>query len=418
MIAASGRRPSAGAASSKATSRREIMDPLLSPLDPSLRPHAEAMRAWFLGDECRALDLEGLVTAAGERFGALGLHVDRLGFHSRALHPAISVRGVSWLSDVGLHRFEIGYDPLLPQLQADPIVRSVIVDNRPFRGRIDVESDTPFQRHMTEFGIRDLYMVPLFGNGEIVTAVAWGSRTCLSEQAVAFCDAVMSPLRVAVEIRILRDIGATLMATYVGSRAGGLVLAGNIRRGTSTKMEAAIIFCDLRGFTSLSNAIPADEVMGLLDGYFDRVVPAIEGQGGEILKFMGDGVLAVFQDPSQTPSRNCAAALRAARGVLGALTEDIGGRRLETSIALHWGTVLYGNIGAGNRLDFTVIGPAVNLTSRIEGECSPRGEAVLVSDAFAARVPDAQFRSIGSVALRGFAEPVELFAPLFGGADA
>ncbi|MQT11440.1 adenylate/guanylate cyclase domain-containing protein [Segnochrobactrum spirostomi] len=394
------------------------MDTLLSVLDPSLRPHAEALRAWFLSAECHALDLEGLVTAAGEHFGALGLNIDRLGFHSRALHPAISAHGVSWLSGLGLHRFERGYDPVLPELLADPILHRVILDNRPFRGRISVESDTPFQRHMTEFGIRDLYMVPLFGNGEIVTAVAWGSRTGLGEQAVAFCDAVMSALRAAVEVRVLRDIGVTLMATYVGSRAGGLVLAGNIRRGTSTKMEAAIIFCDLRGFTALSNAIPADEVMGLLDGYFDRVVPAIEGQGGEILKFMGDGVLGVFHDPSRTPAQNCGAALRAAQGVLATLQAEISGRRLETSIALHWGTVLYGNIGAGNRLDFTVIGPAVNLTSRIEGECSPRGESVLVSDAFAARVPDARFRSIGRVALRGFAEPVELFAPLFEGTDA
>lgn len=189
---------------------------------------------------------------------------------------------------------------------------------------------------------------------------------------------------------------------------------GQVRRGDAQTITAAICFSDMRGFTRLSAAHPRDTVVSLLNETFTALVEHIEAHGGQVLKFMGDGMLAVFIHPD--PARACAAALQAVTAAQ-RVVEDLGRARQATGeptagvgFGLHHGDVTYGNIGAPGRLDFTVIGPAVNLTARIEALCSRLQQPVLVSADFAEHI-SVPLRSCGHHAMKGATAPAEIFAP-------
>ncbi len=178
-----------------------------------------------------------------------------------------------------------------------------------------------------------------------------------------------------------------------------------------------LLISDLRGFTTLSDRLPGEQVIGLLNNYFDGLVPAIEAHSGEVLKFTGDGLMAIF--PVAADPAASAAALAAAQAARVALAEAIairraeGGAELRNGMALHLGEVLYGNVGSATRLDFTTIGPAVNLTARLETLARDLGRDLVLSAAFAAASPG-PIRSLGRFELRGFGEPQEVFAPADG----
>src|SRR5271168_5172151 len=186
---------------------------------------------------------------------------------------------------------------------------------------------------------------------------------------------------------------ATLTAAleaYLGRRSAARVLAGPLRRGVGETIEAALLFADLRGFTALSESAPPAAVVAALDAWFDRIAGSVHAFGGEVLKFMGDGVLAIFPVVGGSARGACDAALKAvaaARSGMAHLDEARardGLPPLPFGVALHLGEMLWGNIGAADRLDFTAIGPAVNLVSRLEGLCRPLERTVLISGAFAA----------------------------------
>ena len=192
------------------------------------------------------------------------------------------------------------------------------------------------------------------------------------------------------------------------------MLAGPLRRGVGETIKAALLFADLRGFTALSEDNPPSAVIETLNAWFDRIAGAIHAFGGEVLKFIGDGVLAIFPVAGGSPRAACDAALSAvaaARAGMAHLDETRrrqGEPPLPFGVALHLGEMLWGNVGAADRLDFTAIGPAVNLVSRLEGLCRPLGKAVLVSGAFAAET-GAPLIPLGAHALRGIASPCAVF---------
>ena len=211
---------------------------------------------------------------------------------------------------------------------------------------------------------------------------------------------------------------ATLTAAleaYLGRRSAARVLAGPLRRGVGETIEAALLFADLRGFTGLSESAPPSEVIAALDAWFDRIAGAVHAFGGEVLKFMGDGVLAIFPVLGGSPRSACDAALKAVAAARSGMAHLDAARRREGleplpfGVALHLGAMLWGNIGAADRLDFTAIGPAVNLVSRLQDLCRPLDRPVLVSGAFAAET-NAPLIPLGEHALRGVAAPCAVFA--------
>ncbi len=237
-----------------------------------------------------------------------------------------------------------------------------------------------------------------------------------SDAHVALLDGVRHELAAAVEIRYLRFTAKMLMNTYVGPQAGQRVLDGQIKRGMGETIRAAIWFCDLKGFTALSEALSGEPLIELLNDYFDVMTTAIEGEDGEILKFIGDAVLAIFM-PGEDGDRGAARrALTAAQAAETAMAERNGTRaavgkaEIGYGIALHFGDVLYGNVGGQNRLDFTVIGPAVNLASRIEALTRDVDRALLVSGEFAA-LHSGAFEELGNYTFKGITGERPVFAP-------
>jgi len=225
---------------------------------------------------------------------------------------------------------------------------------------------------------------------------------------------ILPVLALVSEIRIKNRLARTLLETYVGSHAGELILAGAIRRGSGTTVRAAIMICDLRDFTRISDNWPRDDVIDLLNDYFDAIAEPIARHGGEILKFMGDGLLAIFPLSQPSACANLLHAVTEARQAMAALNQrnSLTGRApMNYGIGVHVGDVMYGNIGSLTRLDFTVIGPAVNMASRLEALTKQLGRNVLLSRAFADLVErDFDLERVGEYPVRGFSEPIELFA--------
>ncbi len=210
-----------------------------------------------------------------------------------------------------------------------------------------------------------------------------------------------------------RSALAALLEAYLGRRSAARVQAGELSRGTGETIRAVLLCADLRGFTELSQDNAPALVIAALDAWFDRVAGAVHAFGGEVLKFVGDGVLAIFP-VAGPPAIACEAALRAVTAARAGMAHLDKTRQaqglppLPFGIALHLGEILWGNVGAVDRLDFTAIGPAVNLVSRLEGLCRPLGRPVLISGAVAAETRT-QLLPLGEHALRGIAEPCAVF---------
>ena len=225
----------------------------------------------------------------------------------------------------------------------------------------------------------------------------------------------MPELAAAIKSLTVSRIAETLVETYLGRDAGRRVLKGAIARGIADKIRAVLWFSDLKGFTRLVDTLPPKSIMPLLNDYADALVSAIHQQGGQVLKFIGDGVLATFeQGDTVEDCRRVLAATEDAFRRVAALNVRRTAENLPTTgfyLSLHVGDVFYGNIGSADRLDFTVIGPAVNEVTRINGMCRSLDQDVVLSSAFAEAAGPARSRlvGLGRYALRGVARPQELF---------
>lgn len=222
-------------------------------------------------------------------------------------------------------------------------------------------------------------------------------------------------LAIAIKCASLGRVARTLAETYLGRDAGRLVLGGRIERGIADRIEAVLWFSDLSGYTRITDSAPPEQIIPLLNDYAEVVVSAVRDHGGDVLKLIGDGVLAIFTDEDSTKA--CAASIRAATAAgegIAALNQQRAAENLPTThmyLGLHIGEVFFGNVGSQDRLDFTVVGPAVNEASRIAAMCRSVDQSMLVSAAFAAALRDTGPRlvSVGRYALRGVARPQELF---------
>jgi adenylate cyclase len=265
-------------------------------------------------------------------------------------------------------------------------------------------------------GLTDYVAWPLYhthGKRHLVT-FATDRPGGFDDAHIAALLKLLPVLALVSEIRVKNRLARTLLETYVGSHAGELILAGATRRGTGTTVSAAILICDLRDFTRISDNWPRDDVIDLLNGYFDAMSEPIARHGGEILKFIGDGLLAIFPLSEPNACANLLHAVSEARQAMTALNQkngETGRAPLNYGIGVHVGDVMYGNIGSSTRLDFTVIGPAVNMASRLETLTKQLGRTVLLSRAFADFIKnDFELESVGEHPVRGFNDPIELFA--------
>ncbi|UPK34108.1 adenylate/guanylate cyclase domain-containing protein [Bradyrhizobium sp. 186] len=288
--------------------------------------------------------------------------------------------------------------------------------------REDLEQDSSLGRkhaiydEMRAKGLTDYVAWPLYhtlGKRHIVT-FATDRPGGFDDAHIAGLKRVLPVLALVSEIRIKNRLARTLLETYVGSHAGELILAGATRRGTGTTVRAAIMICDLRDFTKISDNWPRDDVIDLLNDYFDAMSEPIARHGGEILKFIGDGLLAIFPLSQPNACANLLHAVAEARQAMVVLNERNSATSrapLNYGIGVHVGDVMYGNIGSSTRLDFTVIGPAVNMASRLEALTKQLGRTVLLSRAFAELVErEFELERVGEYEVRGFSDPIELFA--------
>jgi adenylate cyclase len=370
---------------------------------------------WLTGDESHDLDAQGLLTGLGLRLRRIGIPLDRLVLHVRAIHPEIRGRTLAWApyEAVEIHDRAHGFELVAPL--ANGLLQQISERREPFVVHLD-EFDRPDWAEIDVFKDRNLVefvFLPLRNADGVVASAAFCTQrnSGFTPAERAALERIVPALRNACELRVVRTNALALLDTYVGTGTAQRIFAGHVQRGQVESLNAALMLCDLRGFTQMSNRLPSQRVIELLDDYFDCVVPAIAAAGGEVLKYIGDAVLAFF--PHDDAATACVAALDGAIGALAGLDQfSAPDAELHAGIALHYGNVSYGNIGSGHRLDFTLIGPDVNLLSRIQTVCSTTGQRLLMSERFASLLGAARTTTIGNHDLKGFPGPVPLYGPI------
>ncbi|MEI9924195.1 MAG: adenylate/guanylate cyclase domain-containing protein [Bradyrhizobium sp.] len=380
------------------------------------------LRDWLIDGARSADGSSQMVAELCERLVRAGLPLWRVGIFVRTLHPDIIGRNFIWRPGeeviMGTTNFEVLDSP---EYLNSPLA-IVFDEGREVRLRVDDAQSKrfPFIDDMRAEGVTRLYRAADDPERRIIHSSSWTTK-----QAGGFTDdqltglrSLISPLARLIEVTRLQRTASVLLDTYVGNRAGERILGGQIRRGHAETMHAAIWLSDLRGFTALSDRLPAETVVDILNQYFDCQVAAITAHGGEVLKFMGDGLLAVFpiaEQPGDTEAvcTNVLAAARESRARVEAMHFPIGEtvERFRFGVALHVGKVLYGNIGGGSRLDFTCIGPAVNLAARLEKIAGRLHRIVVASGAFM-RACDDGWDDLGEFPIAGFSKAERVYGLL------
>lgn len=333
---------------------------------------------------------------------AAGVDVDRAEAFVRTLHPQFVGRRFVWTPNAPVEVLEQSWAYLTSTEYLQSPVASVFQTGEWARGTFP--------------GHTDLVVAPfLFLSGQIhAITFATKKQGGFDDDDVAALHEVVPPLTRVAEILALTRTAANLLSTYVGRNAGDQILAGKIQRGDVDTIRAVIWFSDLRGFTSMSSQLEPAALIRVLNDVFECQVPAIEQNGGEVLKFMGDGLFAIFSlDDGADVSARVEAAVRATDAAFAAL-DVVNGKRgdekLRFGVALHIGDIAYGNIGGASRLDFTCIGTAVNVAARLEGIASKVGERLVVSDDVKQHIAR-PMRELGSFELKGVPEKKVAWAP-------
>lgn len=389
----------------------------------------ESIAAWMRGPALQIGSPIKLIDALCWRLVAAGLPVDRCVFTVAVLHPQFSGYSIRWwretqeagefLVEHGVYRNEAFLkSPFPPVVERGEVVR-VRIDPKATRFPYPVIADLAAQ------GYSDYVALPLRLSTIAAAGRVWRFQVCVfatrrpegfAEADIAALGAIVdgfaAPLAVATERRKARD----LLSVYLGRGVAPKVLAGEIARGSGEALHAAILATDMRGFTRLTDRLPAERIVALLDAWFEGQVRAVHEAGGEVLKFMGDGMLAIFPVGDIELARPAAGrALDAAREALAwtrALDRDpafADAQPLAAVAALHVGEVFLGNIGASDRLDFTAIGPAVNLVARLETLAKTLDRDLVLSAPFA-ELAGAAVEPLGRHMLKGVADPIEAFA--------
>lgn len=384
------------------------------------------VEAWLLDDAIAEDDLLLLYQATMWRFVSAGLPIVRASLHVGTLHPQLFGYAWNWNSDDGLcDEVKVDEAALLSDAYRKNPLSRVIETGERYRSLTSTPKagESPLLRDLAEMGVTEYAAFPLRAHGTYHNAATLATRQAggFTPEQFDQLEVLLRQLALHVERHIEARISRNIVTTYLGEKTGRQVLAGSIKRGSGMPIDAIIWVSDLRGFTELADRFSDRDLTAVLDVYFDQMVGAVMDHGGEVLKFIGDGLLAVFPFdayPSLTDAAD--AAIRAGKAALAALrdvnqnsetlTEVAGWRPLKTGIALHRGEIFFGNVGTPQRLDFTVIGKAVNAASRIEGLCKTTGRPLLLSKEVR-DISTCRCDEIGRFELKGLDEPVSVFAP-------
>ncbi len=394
---------------------------------------------WLIAEGRLLASPVALIAGLATRLAETGIAPIRINIQLQTLHPLVSAQLYVWrLGDaevlpVGstarvidarddragggvVQQVSLGHGSFVtPAYTASPLAR-VYAGDPMVRCTLTAEMtsfDFPIVADLHAAGALEYLCFPMFFSSGRRGAISIATARNLSDAEVDAFAALVPAIAACMDVHLANHVARTLLDTYVGRRTGERVLAGRIRTGDVERLDAAIWFSDLRGFTVISGSIDAAELVAWLNAYFDAVCAPITARGGEILKFIGDAVLAVF--PVEGDAAAACRAARAAAEEAHVALDALNARRAERGlpamahgIALHVGEVQYGNIGTQSRLDFTVIGPAVNLTSRLEGLCGKLARRTVTSSAFAALAGDG-LAPLGTFDLKGIAEPQPVF---------
>lgn len=358
------------------------------------------------------------------------LAIDRATLHIGTLHPRVI--GFSWkwsvldgicdeiAAEAGtLSQASFTQNPLYRVMTYGELIR---VDLQ----TVDGANSAPLMRELADDGFTTYVALPLSSSGEMHNAMTLATRrpggftTELKDKIRSLIDL----FALHIERHILQRIARNVADTYLGPIAGQRVLDGEIKRGDGEAIEAVVFMADMRGFTQLANNLSGPEVTAVLNAYFDKIAAAVTDHGGDILKFMGDGILAVFDQKALGATSAAEAALKAAHKALTAIErlnaappEELPRTNLwhplKIGIGLHCGEVFFGNVGGQERLDFTVIGRTVNEASRVESLCKPLGQSILLTKSVHDFLPEdtrSEFQAMGEHALRGVGSPMAVYA--------
>jgi adenylate cyclase len=375
---------------------------------------------WLAGGALSGPRSEDVLAELCQRMVECGVPLWRVAVFVTTLHPDVMGRRFLWQAEAGVTTSEALFEITETEdFRTSPF--STVYATRQLLRRRLADSDCPIDfailRDLRAKGAMDYAAFPLLFTDGTIHVATWTTKHAGGFTLKQFADleSIIAPLARVAEIRALRRTAGNLIDTYVGHQTGERILAGKIRRGYVEAIRAAVWLSDMRGFTMLSEQAPPQAVIGVLNRYFGCQVPAILDHGGEVLKFMGDGLLAIFpiagDNDAATVCRrtlSCALEVRTRIAELPCKTENEASIRF--GLALHVGEVLYGNIGGGNRLDFTCIGPAVNLAARLEKIAATLGETIVASAYFASHCPR-KFARRGKFSMAGFVAPQTVFVP-------
>jgi adenylate cyclase len=392
-------------------------DPLDVPLAPSPSPEAAAeINSWLVREARFLPGNKELLEQFCERVAATSVPIERVSLHQRAFHP--QYRGVSriWWPDQPMDEKFLDHGIERTATYIESPVRLVVEEGQTLNWHLQGKDMLPFPvlEELRDQGYTHYVMEPLIYGVGLISAFSWATKRPggFTSAEMQFMLNLMPGYAAIAESKALFRFVTAMLSTYVGEEAGRLILDGQVRRGDVREITAALMLFDLRDFTALSDQLNPRAVLRLLNNYFDCVMPPVQKHGGEVVEIMGDGVLAIFNHgPERSAAEACNGALAAATEGLAALAER--NRKhpetpMQAGVALHYGTVSYGNIGSGNRLDFTVIGPDVNLTARIERFCRELDRDLIMSETFADTLGRPMWE-IGHFELRGFSKMQRLF---------
>ena len=376
-----------------------------------------SIATWLMAGAPPPGSLGNLVRTFAGRLTAAGFPIDSIALYTYNIHPIFPASALQWTKKRGVRQQTVPNDLVGSRDFQDAPQAKTIRDRRMLRYQLTenyIDESQPQTIKMYKIsGFTDVVCLPLFNaDSSVNKSLVYGTRhdNGFSSDQVTHMRRLQAPMA-----RICEHFGNKIdmevaLSTYLGKETGKKVLDGKIQRGEGETISAVILFVDIVGFTDLSNSLPATDVLKVLNDFFEVINSSVVAHYGEILKFMGDGALVIFPVVNDLTAQEAAArnALNAVTRARAELQDHDGVKTIEFRASLHVGEIFYGNIGSQSRLDFTAIGPAVNLASRLLDKASGLNAKTVCSEAFesiSTMVTDS-----GTICeIKGFKEPVSIF---------